>query len=553
MDEGATRPARRAAVAALGRGGHAVRLLATVAIASVAALVAERALAGLLPDFALRVAVSAVVGSALISTVLWRIVVRPLEQSREDLNVRYEAALADALTDPLTGLGNHRAFQEELDRQIEAAQRHEVPLSLVVLDLDEFKAVNDLGGHAEGDRMLAYFGRLLGNSVRKPDRAFRIGGDEFAILLPHTECEGARIVTRRLLANALQPVLRLDDQPMAGISFSAGVSSLPEPATTRAQLYAQADAALYQAKRTGRTEVVVFDPLSASEEAVAEGSAGEVASVISLRLLRPVYQPIIDLAGARQIGMEGLIRPTAPAPFANPSTLFAAARASGHVLALDLACVDLIVAGARAIEPDQFLAVNLSPASVQAPDFSAAALLAILANRGFPPERLVLELTEREEIADLATVRERLEACRRAGMRLSADDVGAGNSRLRLLSELQFDFIKVDLSLVQRSPTSAASSAVIESVVALASRTGALVVGEGVEETTHLAKLGALGVTAAQGYLLGRPEPLAPVAPRAAFGVVHPMPSRPVPAAAPVAEVASPMGSWRHSIGLPAA
>ncbi len=551
MDEAAPGSAGRA-VMTVGRSGPAARLLATIAIASVAALVAERVLADLLPDFTVRVAVSAVAGSALITSILWRLVVQPLERSREDLNVRYEAALADALTDPLTGLGNHRAFQEELDRQIEAAKRYEAPLSLVVMDLDEFKAVNDRSGHAEGDRTLAYFGRLLSNSVRKPDRPFRIGGDEFAILLPHTDADGARIVVRRLLANALQPVLRLDDQPKSGISFSAGVSSLPEPATTRAQLYAQADAALYQAKRAGRTEVVVFDPVSASEESVAEGSAGEVVGVISQRLLRPVYQPIIDLAGARQIGMVGLIRPTAPAPFANPSTLFAAARASGHVLELDLACVDLIVAGARAIEPDQFLAVNLSPASVQAADFSPASLLAILARHGFPPERLVLELTEREEIADLATVRKRLEACRQVGMRLSADDVGAGNSGLRLLSELQFDFIKVDLSLVQRSPTSAASSAVIESVVALATRTGALVVGEGVEETAHLAKLGALGVTAAQGYLLGRPEPLAPVAPRAALGVAEPMPNL-VASGASSAEVASPMSSWRHSIGLPAA
>jgi EAL domain-containing protein (putative c-di-GMP-specific phosphodiesterase class I) len=297
--------------------------------------------------------------------------------------------------------------------------------------------------------------------------------------------------------------------------------------------------------------VVVFDPLSTSEEAVAEGSAGEVASVISQRLLRPVYQPIIDLSGGRQIGMEGLIRPIAPAPFANPSTLFAAARAGGHVLKLDLACVDVIVAGARAIEPDQFLSVNLSPASVQASDFSVAALLAILSRHGFPPERLVLELTEREEIDDLSVVRERLDACHAAGIRLSADDVGAGNSGLRLLSELQFDYIKVDLSLVQRSPTSAASAAVIESVVALASRTGALVIGEGVEESAHLAKLGALGVTAAQGYLLGRPEPLAPVAPRASLAA-EPERATGVPSGH-AAEAASPMSSWRQSIGLPVA
>jgi EAL domain-containing protein (putative c-di-GMP-specific phosphodiesterase class I) len=285
--------------------------------------------------------------------------------------------------------------------------------------------------------------------------------------------------------------------------------------------------------------------VSTSDEAVAEGSAGEVATVIANGLLRPVYQPIVDLVGMRQIGVEGLIRPVPPAPFANPGTLFAAARAGGHLVELDLTCVETLVAGARDLEPDQFLAVNLSPATVQNSGFSAPALLSILARHSFPPERLVVELTEREPIDDLEKLRVTLESCRHAGIRIAADDVGAGNSGLRLLSELRFDIIKVDLSLVQRSATSAASSAVIESVVALASRTGALVVGEGVEETAQLAKLGALGVNAAQGYLLGRPEPM-PVAARPA----------PPPAAAwpaPVEAVPSPLSAWRQSIGLPAA
>jgi diguanylate cyclase (GGDEF)-like protein len=522
-----------------------LRLLVALLVAAVTALTAEVVLAAHIADVTARTLASAMIGAGLVSVAVWRMVVSPLVTSRDDLHERYEAALADALTDPLTGLGNHRAFQEELDRQVEAAHRYEVPLSLIVLDVDEFKLVNDRAGHAEGDRTLAYLGKLLNSSVRRPDRPFRIGGDEFAILLPHTDVEGARIVARRLLATSLQPALRLEDQPRSGLSFSAGISAMPEPATTRAQLYAQADAALYQAKRGGRTEVVVFDPLSASDEGVAEGSAAEVAAVIARGLLRPVYQPVIDLVGARQLGMEGLIRPIPPAPFANPSTLFAAARAGGHLVELDLSCVETIVSGARALEPDQFLAVNLSPATVQAPEFTAAALIGILARHDFPPERLVLELTEREEIEDLEKVRIRLEACRQAGIRIAADDVGAGNSGLRLLSELRFDIIKVDLSLVQRSATSAASSAVIESVVALASRTGALVVGEGVEETAQLAKLGDLGVTAAQGYLLGRPEPMPQLPPRALV---------PRPAPAPPEELLpSPMSAWRQSIGLPAA
>jgi diguanylate cyclase (GGDEF)-like protein len=544
-------PGAGAAVARASRSGLALRLAAAMFVATVTSVVAERILADSVADFAMRALLSAGIGAALVGIGLWRAVVHPLVRSHHDLNERYEAALADALTDPFTGLGNHRAFQEELDRQVEAAQRYEVPLSLVLLDLDEFKAVNDQKGHAEGDRTLSYVGRLMSNSIRRPDRPFRIGGDEFAILLPHTDAEGARIVARRLLATALQPALRMDDQPRAGISFSAGVSALPDPATTRAQLYAQADAALYEAKRAGRTEVVVFDPMSASDAAVAEGSAAEVAAVIAGGLLRPVYQPIVDLGEMRQLGMEGLIRPIPPAPFANPATLFAAARAGGHLLELDLSCVETIVAGAHALPSDQFLAVNLSPATVENTGFSAAAVVSILARHHFPPERLVLELTEREPIEDVEKVRLTLEACRHAGIRIAADDVGAGNAGLRLLSELRFDLIKVDLGLVQRSPTSAASSAVIESVVALASRTGALVVGEGVEETAQLAKLGALGVSAAQGYLLGRPEPMPEVAAPATLERPVPM-SEGFPSDAED-ELPSALTAWRQAIGLPAA
>ncbi len=153
----------------------------------------------------------------------------------------------------------------------------------------------------------------------------------------------------------------------------------------------------------------------------------------------------------------------------------------------------------------------------------------------------MIELTERQEIGDPEKARVRLGACRRAGVRLAADDVGAGNAGLRLLSELRFDLIKVDLGLIQRSVASSASSAVVESVVSLAAHTGALVVGEGIEQPGQIAQLLSLGVRAGQGFLLGRPGSLP-----------HKLavPSIAGAALAP-AEIASPMRAWRQSIGLP--
>jgi diguanylate cyclase (GGDEF)-like protein len=478
---------------------------------------------------------SVVAGAAmalLVAAISTARTVSPIVATQADLQVRYEAALADALADPLTGLGNHRAFHEELDRQVEAALRYEMPVALVLVDLDEFKTVNDVHGHAGGDRVLHGFGQLLTASLRRADRAFRIGGDEFALVLPHTDLEGARIVTRRLLAQSLQPALRVED--LEPISFSAGISAVPEHTTTRVTLFSQADAALYAAKRAGRTEIVGFDPgLESIDHDAAGTAAAAIGDVIARGLLRPVYQPIVAFDSGRIIGVEGLIRPVSPAPFADPGALFAAAEAGGRIVELDLACVDAIVAGAAGLPVTQFLSINLSPATLESAEFTTGAMLRIFGSHGMPAARIVVELTERQALGNAGRVRERVEALRRAGVRFAADDIGAGNAGLRLLTEIRFDIVKVDLGLVQRSAAGGLSGAVLESVVELAARTGALVVAEGIEQPSQLAQLSALGIGAGQGFHLGRPGPI-------------------VTEARPVAEVpAVGMAAWRQSIGLP--
>lgn len=475
--------------------------------------------------------VSAGAAALVVASFAMLRTISPMVAVQADLQVRYEAAVADALKDPLTGLGNHRSFQEELDRQVEGAVRYGIPLSLLLIDLDEFKQVNDKTGHAGGDRTLRGFGRLLDSSLRRADRAFRVGGDEFAVLLPHTDLEGAHMVARRLLAQALQPSMRHED--LSPVSFSGGISSLPELADSRTRLFSQADLALYAAKHGGRTDVVAYDPtLEANGSAVPEAASAAIADVIARGLLRPVYQPIVELATGKTIGVEGLIRPVAPAPFANPAELFAAAEAGGRLSALDLACIDAILVGAASLPRDQFLSINVTPATVEAPEFSSGTLLGMLARRGFPPARLVVELTERQAIHDVARVRERIEACQRAGVRFAADDVGAGNAGLRLLAEIRFDIIKVDLGLVQRSANGGPSSAVLGSVASLAAGMNALVIAEGIEQASQLGPLTAMGIQAGQGYHLGRPGPIEDVVPISAIEPIG-------------------ISAWRQSIGLP--
>lgn len=526
-DPSATRPTASA-------GGLTRRLLAGAVLAVlVFASVHRLSLALLANDEATAIVVASVSAIAFAALALRR-TITPLLATQADLQVRYEAALADALRDPLTGLGNHRAFHEELDRQVAASLRYEAPLALLLIDLDEFKAINDGRGHAGGDRVLRGFGELLGTSMRLVDRAFRVGGDEFAVLLPHTDVEGARVAARRLLAQALQPSARSSNLEV--ISFSGGISALPELALGPAQLYSQADAALYAAKRGGRTDIATFDPTMAAEREDSDTSSSAVAEVIARGQLRAVYQPIVSLASGHIIGVEGLIRPVPPAPFANPAGLFAAAEASGRLVQLDLACIETIVSGARDLPSDQFLSVNLTPSTAEAPEFGSGALLAVLARHGFPPDRLVVELTEGQQLHDLNRVRSRLGACRRAGIRLAADDIGAGNAGLRLLAEIRFDVLKVDLTLVQRSASEGQSSAVLSSVVELAARTGALVIAEGIEYERQLDPLRALGITVGQGFYFGRPGPLLPT-----------VAARQIPEV-PLAGVSA----WRQSMGLPA-
>jgi diguanylate cyclase (GGDEF)-like protein len=517
------------------------RLLALLAACVTVGIAVDRLIGGRPLD-----AVTAVIGVASaigLGFVLSARLLASVRRSQDHLQQRYRQVLADALNDHLTGLGNHRAFHEELDRQVEHSLRYEAPLALVLLDIDDFKSINDSHGHAGGDRALAQLGSLISSMTRKVDSAFRVGGDEFAILLPHTDADGARVMVRRLLAASLQPdalarhSTRAPD-PALEVSFSAGVASIPRSAATRAQLHSQADMALYAAKRNGRTAIEVFREVPARTGPIDPSSA--VAEVIARGLLGVAYQPVVELDGGSVVGYEGLVRPMAPAPFPDPASLFAAAESSGRLVALDLACVELIVAGASRLPQDVFLSVNLSPRTVEAPEFAVATLLGILGRHRFAPERLVVELTEHEPISDPQRARLKLESCRAAGVRLAADDLGAGNAGLRLLSQLRFDILKVDLSLVHDTAAGGLSRAVVGSVVELAARTGALVIAEGVEQPVQRRQLLELGVRLGQGYLLGRPDDLP-------AGVRHA-----VPPARPLA-ASSSMRAWRETIGLPAA
>jgi EAL domain-containing protein (putative c-di-GMP-specific phosphodiesterase class I) len=272
-------------------------------------------------------------------------------------------------------------------------------------------------------------------------------------------------------------------------------------------MYRNADAALYWCKRHGRTAVTAFDPQlhgSGEERSVPELTEA-VEAILATRALRPVFQPIFSMTTGRPVGYEGLVRPTDGAAFTNPAAMFAAAEVADRIVELDFASLETVAAGIGPLEPDVYISVNLSPRTIESQAFRPGELKAIFGRHGIPLDRVVLELTEREEVQDLDQLRRNLEACRRAGMRIAADDVGAGNAGLRLLSEMRFDIVKIDLSLVQGGALQDPSHAVLGAIRELADRWSASVVAEGVETADQLALVRSMGMASGQGYLLGRP------------------------------------------------
>jgi len=442
---------------------------------------------------------------ALLSRPLMR-EVRQLASENARLRELYGRARQDSLLDGLTGLGNHRAFQEELVRQLEHATREESILALLLIDVDGLKRVNDERGHASGDQLLAAVGRTVLAPLRRNDRAFRVGGDEFAIILPGADIDTGLTVARRMLAGALNggdPT-----RPTEPFSLSIGVSAFPAPSTKGSLLYRHADAALYWCKRHGRTSVAAYDPGRhgiASDDRSIEDLSAAIGTILEERLLRPVYQPIFSLETGRPVGYESLIRLADGAPLPDASTLFAAAERAGRTVELDMACLEVVAEGAGALDTDVYLSVNLSPRTLESELFHPTELTTIFERRGITPEQLVVELTEREEVQDLDVLRRNAAACRKVGIRLAADDVGAGNAGLRLLSEVHFDIVKIDLSLVQGGVLHDPEYAVLGALKELAARWHASIVAEGVETSEQLAAVRSIGITAGQGYLLGRP------------------------------------------------
>jgi diguanylate cyclase (GGDEF)-like protein len=395
-----------------------------------------------------------------------------------------------AATDGLTGLLNHRGSQERLRRELERAAGAGGQVSVVVLDLDHFKLINDSYGHAEGDRALAAAAAKLRASVREHDAVGRLGGEEFVLVLPGVSGADATEAAERARA-ALAEVLVQG----RALECSAGVATCPDDATEAAELLARADAALYAAKHGGRRQTRRYAANLSSRPSANEERREIEALLCRDDAIKPVFQPLLELATGRIGGFEALARIPGDR---GPDQWFAQAHRAG--LGAELEAAALRAALAVPGRPEgAFLSLNVSP----------VALLTDAVHATFPDDLtgIVIELTEHELFSAEELLDERLEELRGRGARVALDDAGAGYAGLQQLIRVAPDILKLDRSLVRGAHADASRFALLEALASFAADTGAAVCGEGIEDLADLRALADLDATYAQGFALARPAP----------------------------------------------
>jgi diguanylate cyclase (GGDEF)-like protein/PAS domain S-box-containing protein len=420
---------------------------------------------------------------------------------RGEERMRYEA-----LHDPLTGVANRALCHERLAHALARTNRDEGLACVLFIDLDDFKAVNDLYGHAAGDALLIALARRLVATVRPADTVARLGGDEFVVVCEDID-EGTAIALGGRLAEAIHEPLDVDGvehRLSASIGIALGAAGRRDPDT----LLADADAAAYRAKAEGRGRVEVYDLRLQQHARERLRTAAALERALSLGQLRLAFQPIVSLADGTVVGHEALLRWDSPGGvLSSPADFIAVAEESALIVEIGAwtlmqACHETAAAFGRD-EDGPIVWVNLSGRQLLQTDL-AELVQDGLNSSGLPARRLRLELKERVLQGAPQAARLSLETLRDLGVGLVLDDFGTGYTSLR---DLPVQAVKIDRSFVAALGKDASDTAIVAALVSLARALGIEAVGEGVEDETQAEALRELGCPLAQGYLFGAPGP----------------------------------------------
>ena len=411
-----------------------------------------------------------------------------------------------AFHDSLTGLANRALFADRLDHALQ--RRTTADVGIIFFDVDDFKLINDGLGHAAGDGLLIEVARRLGELVRAGDTAARLGGDEFAVLLEHTTLDEATRVADRIIASFLPSFEiashRITARVSIGIAFGRAGSEA-------ASVLREADAAMYTAKHRGKGVWQVYDPSMAGDGLMEIELRADLKSAIEQGELSVAYQPIVELATRRTVGVEALARWHHPTRGdIEPSQFIPLAEAADLIVPLgrwilEEACRTVQGWRASAEGPDDLrLSVNISPRQLLHGSIIEHVQTA-LADSGLEPADLTLEITEGVLVEEAGASLSALEGLKALGVRIAIDDFGTGYSSLSYLSRLPIDVLKIDRSFVADIGTSRQAAALVRSIVKIGQTLHLETVAEGVETEEQLDRLVRLGAKLGQGYLFARP------------------------------------------------
>ncbi len=443
--------------------------------------------------------------------ILTRTILHAIERHKirhEQISMAHELRMANArleklvFSDPLTGLINRRGLQDSLSREIQRSSRGREELLALILDLDNFKQINDLLGHAVGDIVLKDIARNLLRCVRVTDYVSRIGGDEFLILMPDTRfAEGARLSEkiRRTLAESPVP---LSMGPIFRITGSFGLLRVSPDTLSIDELLAQTHHVLKHSKQMGKNQI----SYGSTREEAENGYTGQVANILqSLRSgeqFKALRQPIFDLKRMKPIGYEFLSRFTG-AGLEMPDDFFRVALENNILTTVDSQCLKNCVALGSAL-PKQFKQhVNLFPSTLI--DVPSRQLIDIFARSSSEAEYCI-EISEQQIIGDPSYLSEPVLALKDAGIEIAIDDVGFGRSSFESLILLEPDVVKIDKKWVIGLAKNPGAERSIKRLKKVAESLSTELVAEGIETEEDMKALVSLGIKYGQGYFLGRPS-----------------------------------------------
>jgi diguanylate cyclase (GGDEF)-like protein len=425
-----------------------------------------------------------------------------------------------ARQDVLTGLPNRRWFTEEFDKWSSEHNGGEVR-ALFVVDLDNFKPINDVYGHRLGDEVLRVVAKRL-TRLAEGGAVARLGGDEFGIIMHYPRnSDGPECLGRRIVHDVSKPI------HLASLALQVGVSvgvatSIPGVSGNHAMAYRdgapvhtalrQADMAMYWAKAEGRGRYCFFDRTMDEKLQQRVELEAEIAGAIEAGQIVPYYQPLVDLATSKPVGFEVLARWQHPVRgVLSPEAFISIAEDTGNIAEMTEHLLEQAIRDAKTWPDHLFVSVNFSPRQISDPTLDTR-ILGLLAKASFPPHRLVIEITESAVVQRLHDAKAVLRSLRNVGVRVALDDFGTGYSGLYHLRELDLDIIKIDRSFVTKMLEKPEEARIVKAIVSLSHALGLHTTAEGIETTQVLDRLVKLGCDTGQGGLFGMPVPAATTA-----------------------------------------